>query len=478
MSRNPLHPKKYILLMVILSFALLSAVAAVIVYTRSASLLSQDNIRQDDGRMKEDLERLAAESYESVLLSMHSTAGFSEEDFKYYRGLDTLITSHALLSAEELSSYLNCILGSGNPINHIYLCLDPELLWADARKQSSRWDSLLRKNLYRYIEENSDITFEILLPYPYIHYWLNLKEKDFNTILTTYSSLVSGLSVYSNTRIFFPGMEYWLMVNPDNYDHSCFEANAIVTQKLFLYTFCDGVYQITPENMDTCWDTLRSIVIRETTTPTEYPDLSDWCVVFFGDSVFANYPGSYGIPGYMEGLSGAATRNYAVGGTSSAAFPGAVKAFLEETASLPFAQEKICFIIQYGLNDYFTGANVENPDNPFDTSSYQGALRTGITTLRSVYPQAGFLLVTPTHISLFENGTAVMSETGDVLSAYVEAAEETAAELNVYCMDNYNDSVITADNLDLYISDGVHPNELGRLTIASDFMNFIHSHME
>lgn len=426
--------------------------------------------------MDADLARLADESYESVLLSMHSSVGFSEEDFAIYCGLDTLIASHALLTTDELSTYFDCILGSDNPVNHIYLCLDPELLWLDAHKRSSQWNRMLQENLYSYIEAHPEITFEIMLPYPYIDYWLNLKEEDFNTLLTIYSALVDGLCAYSNTMTFFPGKEYWLMVNPDNYENTVFEANSIITQKLFLFTFCDGVYRITSENMESYWNTLRDVVARETASRTEYPDLSHWCMVFFGDSVFANFPGSYGIPGYIEGLSGAVTYNYAVGGTGSSLFSRAVSLFLEDEPALP--EGRLCFIIQYGFNDYFNGVPVENPDDPDDTASYKGALRTGISRLQTAFPHADFLIITPTHTSFFENGTAVNGEKGDVLSAYAQAAVETATELGVYYLDNYNDFIITGDNLELYVRDGVHPNEFGRLTIAAEIMNFIKDRME
>lgn len=479
MSIQPLLRKKRLLLSVILIFVLLLAATVIIIhYIDITSPLSQSNMQTDDGLMNADLARLSDESYESVLLSMHSSAGFSEEDFVSFRGLDTLVTSHALLGTEELSAYLDCILSSGNPVSHIYLCLDPELLWLDARKNSSQWNLRLQENLYNYIEAHSEITFEILLPYPYIEYWLKLKEKDFNTLITIYSALVNGLCAYPNTKTFFPGVEYWLMVNPDNYENTVFEANDVITQKLFLFTFCDGCYQITSANADSYWNTLQEIVARETASPTVYPNLSNWHLVFLGDSVFANFPGSYSIPGYVEGLSGAVTCNYAIGGSCASSFPEAADRVSEEEAVLSDSGEKICFIIQYGLNDYFSGAPVDNPKDSYDTASYKGGLRTGISRLQTAFPQAEFLIITSTHTGVFERGTAVMSREGDVLSAYARAAVEVAEELGIYYLDNYNDLIITDDNLELYLSDDIHPNELGRLVIAEKIMNFINERME
>ena len=40
---------------------------------------------------RKDLRRFSQSSYDSVFLSMHSTAGFTQEDFADYHGLNTLL---------------------------------------------------------------------------------------------------------------------------------------------------------------------------------------------------------------------------------------------------------------------------------------------------------------------------------------------------------------------------------------------------
>lgn len=442
-----------------------------------------NNPQKDDGRMKEDLERLSSESYEGVLLSMHSTENFKEEDFLTYRGLRTAVAAHTLLDTKELSEYLDCVLESGNTLSHIYLCPDPELLWMEAGEKEDKWIQNLDKGLYSYIEANPHITFEILLPYPALAYWLALEEENLETLLTAYHTLVGELSAYPNTMIFFPGFEEWLMVNPDNYTDTLFDANELVTQKLFLYTFCDAAYQITPVNEDFFWESVRATVTRERITPSAYPDLSDWCLVFFGDSVLGNYPGSCSIPGNIAGLSGAATYNYAVGGTCATArpegsldFPRNVDRFLAESPSIP-EDKRLCFLINYGFNDYFTGCPMENPADSLDASTYKGGLRTGISKLQAAFPDADFIIMTPTHTSEFDKGMAVTSETGDILPAYIDATAELAREMGLHYIDNYNNYIITQETLDNYVADGTHPNERGRLAIAVTIMHYIQSRM-
>lgn len=455
------------------------------------STISGNNPQRKDDRMKGDLKRLSEETYNSVFLTMHSAESFSEEDFASIRGLDTVVASHSILNTKELSQYLICILNSGNTVTNLHFCLDPELLWAEAGGKADKWTRCLSEGLYSYVEKYPDVTFEILLPYPSLDYWLNLNDNDLDAILTLYHTFVNELSVYPNTGIFFPGYEYWLMVNPDNYVNGYFDANSIVTQKLFQYTFCDGVFRITPENEDFFWNSLREIITREKNTPTRYPDLSDMCLIFFGDSVLANTKGSYSIPGYIEGLSGSLTYNYAIGGTSAAMrgnnedFPLVLDNFFSEEVlvsdsgclftpnGIAIEDKKLCFIFNYGLNDYFSGCRIDDPQDPCCLTSYKGSLRSCISELQASFPDADYIMVSPTHISLSEKGTAVTSTEGDVLSAYVNAAKEIADEMGMYFIDNYNNFIITDETLNSYIMDGVHPNESGRLVLAARLMSFI-----
>lgn len=479
------HNKIKPIALILALFVICLAVIVVYHFTRHTAPLSGNNPQKDDNLIEKDILRLSEENYTSVFLTMHSAESFHEEDFTTFRGLDTVIASHAILDTKELSQYLDCILSSGNAITNLYLCLDPELLWANARERVNLWNSSLTANLYSYIEEYPDISFEILLPYPYIDYWLELTDKDLETILTLYHTFINDLSVYPNVKIFFPGIEYWLMVNPDNYRDNFFDANEVITQKLFLYTFCDSVYQITPTNEEFFWNSLRETIEREKNTPTVYPDLSDWCLVFFGDSVLANADGSYSIPGYITGLSKCLAYNYAAGGTSATSyFSVSVNKFLSENVTSSVSgslfcpdgspiDKKMCFVINYGFNDYFTGCLVENPQDPDDPASYKGSLRSCITLLQSSFPDAEYIIMSPTHTAEFNNGTAVNSEKGGTLSAYVEAAEELADEMELYFIDNYNNFSITDETLAKYLEDGTHPNELGRFTIAARLMFFI-----
>lgn len=459
-----------------------------------------DIVRKNDGKMAADLDRLSEETYESVLISMHSAEPFSEEDFALFRGLDTVVASHTLMNTGELSEYLDCILSSGNDISCVYLCLDPGLLWINALGKMNCWQHSLTSGLYSYIDANPGISFEILLPYPYISFWLGFRQEDLDTLLNVYRTLVNELSAYPNAKTFFPGVEEWLMINPDNYELSLFDANEIVTRKLFLYTFCDCNYLITPQNLESFLNTLLFTVERERNTPTHYPDLSDWCIVFLGDSVLGNSTGSISGSGYVSGLSGALSCNLAVNGATGvfrtengSDFPNIVDRILAEnitakdgknvfvpagTTAEDLSYQKLCFVINYGFNDYYSGAPVDDPENPGNTSSYKGSLQTGISRLQTVFPDAHYIIMSPTHTALFNGGRDINSEAGSVLPTYVEAARELAAEMDLFFLDHYNNFVVTEENMDYYLPDGTHPNERGSLAIAVSLIYFMEENMK
>lgn len=480
--------KKSLLTAAVMIALILSAVIVAIWFLLSI----RSSTSSDDGMMDEDLTRLEQEHYDSVFLSMHSTQEFSEEDFVTFRGVQTIIGTHKIRSLEELGEYFNCIIASDNEISEVYLALDPFLIWTSCRKRPEVWAEKFHQFLYSYMENYPEITYEILLPYPSLAHWLERNEKELGSILTAYQTFVNDVAVYANATVYFLGHEYWLIGNPTNYGDSPFDLNPLLSQKIFLYTFCDHQYQITPDNSDTLINTLITLVAQEKTAPTYYPDLSQYTLVFFGDSVLATASGSYSIPGYITGLSDATVYNYAIGGTSAstgpdgtANFPDIVDDFfakycITENGSYAFrpeedsiSQDNLYFVIGFGLNDYFNGAPLDNPDNAYDTASYAGGLRSSIATLREALPEAHFIILTPTFTSYFSNGTEKNSENGGQLTDYVETAVHISEELGIYCLDQYNGLGIDASNIYDFSSDGCHPNELGRLTLATSIMYYM-----
>lgn len=127
----------------------------------------------------------------------------------------------------------------------------------------------------------------------------------------------------------------------------------------------------------TQFDTLVQAAIN---APASYSDLSDYDIVFFGDSVFGNYQDFASIPGVIGALTKASVHNRAIGGSSATqltpddkSFPSAVQRFLSEDTAEISGEKKLCFVINYGLNDYFTGYTVEQ---------YRDGLQAGMQSRR------------------------------------------------------------------------------------------------
>ncbi|MBR1930177.1 MAG: SGNH/GDSL hydrolase family protein [Lachnospiraceae bacterium] len=450
---------------------------------------------RDSKAKQTQLQRLKTESYHGVFCSMYPVTAYNEEDFALYRGVSTLIVQEPAAMTKDLSDYLETAFTSGNTISNIYLGLDPYKMWASAGNQTA-WERHLSEDLVKYITANPGTDFEVLLPYYSEKDWMALSEEQIHVAMEKYRQLTKDLEVYANVTLYFAGQEEWLIANPDNYTDAG-SANPEISRKLFLLTFCDHAYQVNAESIQAVVSSLEAFLAAERQSPKVYPDFSDWDIVFFGDSVIGNFTDSSSIPGVVSGLSHARTYNCAKGGTAASvinnetlSFPLSVAYFVQQdTEALadvePFfaslqqfavtehTDRKLVFIINFGLNDYFDGYAVSNPDDPWDTGTYAGALRTGIRQLHDAYPDALLVLMTPTFTTEYDNGTAITSENGSVLTEYVDTAVKVAEEAGIPCMNNYDTLGIDESTAAVYLSDGTHPNERGRFLFARQLLSFL-----
>lgn len=439
--------------------------------------------------MNADSQRLLTESYDGIFLSMYDISHFKEEDFVFYRGLSILTMSHKYQNTSEIATQLQQAFQGTNPITNIYLGLDPELMWNASRQNTERWNQSLEQDILSYVEKHSAVSFEVMLPFPIIDYWRDKSAEERNTLLTVYRSLIYALTAYPNVTVYYPGTEEWLIGNPGNYTDT-FVTNEYLTLKLMLLTFCDRHYQVTSDNVSSYFEQLNAVTEKE----SSYPDLTNWCLVFFGDSIFGNYKGSISIPGAVNGLSGASVYNCAEGGTMasnepdfSVNFPSMAEAFINQ--DLSFLEEEhqftiglkeyladnhagkaLCFVINFGLNDYFNG----NAVNDLENASYATGLELGLSKLRKAFPNARFLVLSPSYCSIFTNGTEILSQRGSVLTDYVAAALDTARRMNAHGINLYSELGVNSENQSRYLDDGCHLNEAGRFKVAE----LILKHME
>lgn len=445
-----------------------------------------------------DFARMRTEEYEGIFASMYPIDNFAETDFRTYMGRTVIKAQYTIQTLPQMSEYLKKAFASGNNITHIYMGLDSAQIWDACNREEGRLQGQLQENLLVFAQAHPEVSFEILLPFVSLDNWMQKDEQERITIRESYFQLLSVLDDHTNIKAYFMGAAHWLIANPGNYQEGSIDiVNEVVAQKIMLYTFSDGDYVITSINAHILFEMLDELIAKEEESPCVYPNLSEWCIVFFGDSVIGNYIGSFSVPGVVEGLSGADTYNCAIGG-SPAVFDvedkgnsSGILAFLAQDTALEGTQhykeelcayleknhegQKICFVLNYGLNDYFMGCALDDEKNPYEGTSYGGALRADVKALRKAYPDAHIILAAPNYISYFEHGQDIQSEHGGRLTDYVETARKVAEEMELPFLNSYVELGINADNCDDYLADEVHLNEEGRFLLAEHIIERIAS---
>lgn len=149
---------------------------------------------------------------------------------------------------------------------------------------------------------------------------------------------------------------------------------------------------------------------------------------------------------------------------------------IDDLSNIDFKSVDIVFIGQ-GLNDYHGAVSLDNPDDPYDTHTFAGALRSSVDNLKSVNPDMRIILVTPTY-SWYRDTELTCEEYdpgGGVLEVYVQKELEIAEELGIEIADIYHDfySHNDWDDWEIYTNDGLHPNETGRRMIAGVLCGYV-----
>lgn len=229
-------------------------------------------------------------------------------------------------------------------------------------------------------------------------------------------------------------------------------------------------------------------------------------VVFLGDSQLDNFRDETGIAYLVAQYCDANVYNLAMGGTAASLLPGEKHGveewesrcflgmvyaitgkvdpafFSKYTAynvfkSCDFSKTDV-FVIEYGLNDYFNGAAVNNPDNVLDLETYGGALHVGIDNLKAAYPNATFILCGPNYAQFFKNGQYlgdgnILSNGKATLQEYAKTADQIASEFNISYLDAYWGLGINSYTTDQYLMDGVHLTAEGRRKYAQTLSRII-----
>lgn len=429
----------------------------------------------------QDYRLIFSRQYDTVFLSMYPADTYCEEDFLTYRGMTMYKASYCIPDFSTLKEYMKLITKSGNTISTVYLGIRP--------------DKADLEGLQKLIDSCPGASFEIILAYPSAEYWKSLSAEEYTSLIEAYSNFLSAAPTISSSHVYFVSSQEWLIANPGNYDREWL-VNESVAQSLMLQ--CDYLqgYYVTAENAPSFSQELIELTQKVRNTTVNYPDLSDYRLIFLGDSVIGNFTDSTSIPEIAVGLTGASVFNCGLGGSSAAmpdsaiALPAIADAFIHGDLSLlaegsqvyrgvssylssPPSDQKLCFIIYYGLNDYFCGYPISSENDPYDTATYCGAIRTVVKSIRSSFQDAQIILCTPNYIFYLDYGTIPQGEGNYVLEDYVKAIFSLSEELQTDVLDTYHNFGVNQSNWVKYIPDQVHPNAAYRYLIVEKLIGLI-----
>lgn len=136
-------------------------------------------------------------------------------------------------------------------------------------------------------------------------------------------------------------------------------------------------------------------------------------------------------------------------------------------------------VIMYDATDYLEKIPSDNPNDPYELSTYTGGLRNAIESLQAAYPYIRLFVMSHTFAqSIDENGNYQNGGTADLgngaLPHYLVKEVDVAISYGVSVIDNYYGS-INEENYIAYMTDYLHLNDAGRNLLADRLAEVINT---
>ena len=422
-----------------------------------------------------DMDLLTEEGYDSFFITTKDNSKFDPSIFLNLRGTKTLFLSTDSGNVSAVNDLVSLAAGRTEE-DTAFLLIDPETFMAN---KATDLDALCAT-----IAGKEGTFFQIMLGIPSLSYWKKKGSDLTDLALEKYLDTARLLCALPNVHLYSPVSAEWVIANPDNYvsDKSF---TGYLADKLTAVCYCDELYMADEGVIADYALQLKELIAKE----RNYPDLSDKEIVFVGDSIFGYSHGSVSIPGVVGGLTGAEVFNMGYGGApaqgdssaSKMCFMGVNDYLLDgaDTSDITYdgladevenlrknlnGNEQI-FFIQFGLNDYFNGQTV---------AGYKEALIRETNRIKEKYPDAIYIIMSPTFTGEYTCGTEINSPVGSVLDDYRGASKEAAEELNAYWLnsielfDKINESTFTK-----YLGDWTHPYFEGRFYTGERMVEYL-----
>ena len=441
--------------------------------------------------IREELDTAKEEEYAHLFLSMYPISSYDTYYISYWRGLETFKAEMVMENGRELAGTLEYLDSLSIVPETVFLGLDPECLEEEYPLETS---------LLPMIRETPGTSWEIFVANPSMDYWREKEEKECQAVIDRYEKAIASLVQEENAKVFFACDKEWLVCNSSNYAQQKMPTEDVATMLLAYYI--RGEYQLTLDNLEQRMTAARELIADWYEDDRTLAGMEDTTLLFIGDSTFGNFTGSLAVTGVVEAFTGAAVLNCGYGGMAAAygdpqcpALGDLLQAIDREDSSgidpkenvPPAVQtaavlkqtvaqgENMVIFLVFGINDYIKGFPVSSED-PYDTDTYAGALRTGIEELKGMFPQAQLVLMSPNFIIYNQYGTNPVGEGAYVFTDYVKTVLELAEEYALPVLDNYGELGIDRDNAAEYLQDEVHLNEAGRFEMGMRILELLNGY--
>ena len=478
------------------------------------ALYSYENIDyMQDEDLIFDLMELEDKSYDGYFISMFDVKGFEPGDFSAFTGIEPYVFKKSF-DTEKASEYLNLYeslifkeddevkddtKNAGNKEDEkeagedekkagpavIYAGIDPMMI----EKLSGDLDleTYVGKKKESIIDAHKDTVFNIILPYYYIGHYASYSEPDISDMRNKYNKFVSLLSDSENVKIHFMNETEWICSNKCLFNEGSDISVKPENSKRIAANILTEAHVTAPEDFADRFSDFETTVLELDMSLQETADLSDTCVVIFGDSIFDLVRDDSSIQNVFSGYSGASVLNYSIGGVPAAriitdGYPEIMGGELKDIETIKkdisaemTEKKRLIFILEFGINDYLRSTPISNPEDYYDADTFEGALARAIDTeILYEWPDAEILIMGPGLVGLNDFGRIPYIEGGHTLQEYRNCSADLAEQRGFKYMDLSEYLGFTEEDFDSYFyADMIHYNELGRLTAGFKLIEFI-----
>ena len=203
---------------------------------------------------------------------------------------------------------------------------------------------------------------------------------------------------------------------------------------------------------------------------------------FLGDSITEGHGCSSEVTRFTDKIAaeyGAITRNYGIGGTRIARqrqVPSCAPRWdLDFPSRVPEMDPDADLIVVFGgTNDYGHGDAPFGDFSDRTADTFCGALHELFTALLTKFPAAQFVILTPLH----RDGEDTPNMHGKTLRDYVDMIRQTAEYYSLPVLDlyaSYGVQPAVPVMKEMYMPDGLHPNDAGHIILTHKIVKFIQS---